>query len=442
MGVGPSVNLDFVSEWNTANTSGGSSASTQVKLPLVSAGTYNFTVDWGDGNQDTITTWNQAETTHTYSSSGTYTITISGTIIGWNFAATGDRLKILDISNWGLLEIINDSAFRSCGNLDISATDAPTISTTDLQYMFFSCTSLTTPDFTSWDVSGVTNMRQMFYNCTSFNGDISKWDVGNVTLMSDGSNGMFANCYVFNNDIGGWDVSSNTVFGGMFRNARAFNQNIGNWDVSGSNNFANMFHGAWAFDNGGSDDIDTWDVAGTTNFTDMFREDYAFNRDISGWDMSSATSIYQMFTHCTSFNRDISGWDVGNVANMRDVFYGCTSFNQPIGAWDTSSVTNITQMFDNADAFDQDLSNWDMTALSTGTNFMQTASGLSTANYDATLIAWESELQIAYPGGVGYPATININFGGSTYTSGGAAEAARTSLVSTFGWTITDGGGV
>ena len=39
----------FISTWKTDNTSYGSSTATQVKLPLISSGSYNFTVDWGDG---------------------------------------------------------------------------------------------------------------------------------------------------------------------------------------------------------------------------------------------------------------------------------------------------------------------------------------------------------------------------------------------------------
>ena len=35
-----------------------------------------------------------------------------------------------------------------------------------------------------------------------------------------------------------------------------------------------------------------------------------------------------------------------------------------------------------------------------------------------------------------------INFGGSRYTLGGAAAAARASLISVYGWTIIDGGGI
>ena len=64
----------FVSQWNTGLTSTGSSTSQQVKLPLESSGTYDFTVDCGDGVNNTITSWNQAEVTHTNTSEGVYTI--------------------------------------------------------------------------------------------------------------------------------------------------------------------------------------------------------------------------------------------------------------------------------------------------------------------------------------------------------------------------------
>ena len=59
----------FISEWKTDNA--GTSNDDQITLPLVSSGTYDFTVDWGDGTQDTITSHDQAEVTHTYSAAGT-----------------------------------------------------------------------------------------------------------------------------------------------------------------------------------------------------------------------------------------------------------------------------------------------------------------------------------------------------------------------------------
>ena len=62
----------FISLWDT--TEDGESNSNQIKLPLESSGTYNFVVDWGDGSNDTITSYNQDEVTHTYSQGGIYEI--------------------------------------------------------------------------------------------------------------------------------------------------------------------------------------------------------------------------------------------------------------------------------------------------------------------------------------------------------------------------------
>ena len=48
----------FISVWKTDNT--GTSNDDQVKLPLVSTGTYDFYIDWGDDSEiDHITAYNQ-----------------------------------------------------------------------------------------------------------------------------------------------------------------------------------------------------------------------------------------------------------------------------------------------------------------------------------------------------------------------------------------------
>jgi hypothetical protein len=54
-----------------------------LKLPLTTSTGLNAVVDWGDSTTDTITVYNAPEVTHTYSSSGTYTISITGTLPGF-----------------------------------------------------------------------------------------------------------------------------------------------------------------------------------------------------------------------------------------------------------------------------------------------------------------------------------------------------------------------
>ena len=61
------------------------------------------------------------------------------------------------------------------------------------------------------DVSKITDMSKLFL-CSDFNGDISGWDVSNVTDM----NGMFVGCEKFNQDLSKWDVSKVTDMIRMF----------------------------------------------------------------------------------------------------------------------------------------------------------------------------------------------------------------------------------
>ena len=77
-----------------------------------------------------------------------------------------------------------------------------------------------------------------------------------------------------------------------------------------------------------------------------------------------------------------------------------------------------------------DLSGWVVTGVTNAINFMgNSTKGMSTSNYNATLIGW---------GAQSVQNGVSISFGNSTY-SAGAAATARQSLVNQ-GWTISDGG--
>ena len=373
------VNPDFVF---TVDTTQAGSASDTIVLPLLSGGTYSGDIDWGDTSTSTLSYANRS---HTYASSGTYTITISGTTLqGWAFENAGDKLKITEISNWGLFDFSERRVFQGCSNMDITATDIPTVSGADFTSQFFNCDGITTfQDWSGWDMSTVTNYFQCFKDNGSFNGDLSNWVHSGVTRVDK-----------------------------MFNNATSFNS-----------------------------DLDTWDVSSVTNWTEFARGASSFNGDVSNWTPSGVMS--NVFLGCSAFTGNgCSTWNVSGVTSFFATFSQCTSFAENIAGWDVSAVTIMTSMLRNADSFDRNLSGWSVSQVTSLSNFMTDATGLSEDAYNALLIGWEADLQAAYPSGVGYPATISVDFGGSQFTFGGAGETAKNSLVSNFGWTITDGGGI
>ena len=204
-------------------------------------------------------------------------------------------------------------------------------------------------DLSKWDVGNVTWMRSMFYGSMGV-GDLSNWDVSKVTNMNDMFHFHCINCdedYVPDLNIGSWDVSNVESMGEMFAGNKYFNEDISSWDISSVNTFYRMFQNATAF----NQDIGSWDVSNVGNMVQMFNGAITFNGDISEWDVSNMNSLDYMFSSATSFNQDISSWDVSNVGTMTGMFYFATAFNQDLSSWNVENVVQCNQVYENTDAW-------------------------------------------------------------------------------------------
>ncbi|REH46422.1 gliding motility-associated-like protein [Tenacibaculum gallaicum] len=316
--------------------------------------TYNYSIDWGDGQYDNNVT---GDITHTYLIPGIYTVSIIGVFPSPKHETIGDSDKLLSIDQWGtqVWESMHE-AFESCANMEYSATDIPILSNvTDMERMFSSCRKFN-GNINNWDVSNVTNMRGMYSGTSIYNQPLNNWDVSNVTNM----NYMFGSASEFNQDIGNWNTGNVTNMGGMFQNAEVFNQNLNNWNVSNVTTMSSMFERAEAF----NQPLNNWDVTSVTDMSEMFNgfiSNMAFNQNIDNWDVSSVTDMSEMFQRCVDFDQPLNSWNVGSVMNMTSMFESANVFNQPLDNWNVSKVTSMESMFQSARAFNQNINSWNVT---------------------------------------------------------------------------------
>lgn len=112
--------------------------------------------------------------------------------------------------------------------------------------------------------------------------------------------------------------------------------------------------------------------------------------DAPNLDSLKGQHLAYTFQGASSLNANINHWDVSSVTNMSGMFLDATSFNSLLRDWDVSSVTDMSYMFSLATSFNQNLGDWDLSN-SPNMGWMLDNSGLSTANYDSTLIGWYNQ---------------------------------------------------
>lgn len=253
-----------------------------ITLPTVSTGTYNCTVDWGDGSTDAITVWNQAQTTHTYATAALFRIRITGTFTGFNSGSTrGSYLEFREglilITQFGPnFALVNSSPAGGYfsqlynlvevgSNLDLTG---PNGTITALANLFANCNSLIGVNCGSWTVSPI-QMQFAFQDCWLFRGRISNWNVSNVA-GSFGFRAAFQRAYYFNHNLSTWAMSGATNYLEMFDEATSYNQSIGSYNFT---------------------------VAGSS-LQFLLRNAYRFDQDIAGFAFSSTSVLTNMLDYC------------------------------------------------------------------------------------------------------------------------------------------------
>lgn len=133
--------------------------------------------------------------------------------------------------------------FDLCFNL-ISISGLQFLNTsnvTDMDGMFWECSSLSALDLSNFNTSNVTNMNFMFASCTALTTlDVSNFDVSNVMYM----NSMFQNCSGLTTlDLSHFETSNVSVMPGMFADCSSLTSlDLSSFNTANVRNMESMFN--------------------------------------------------------------------------------------------------------------------------------------------------------------------------------------------------------
>jgi hypothetical protein len=374
---------DFIIRVKTDNA--GTSATNQFTLPTTNIGVvaYDYTIDWGDGTIESINV--TTAQTHTYPTAGEYTITISGIFPRIYFNNGGDKLKLIETVNFGDVGWTSmERAFFGCNNMTISLTCTGVMPSGSYVLSWQGCSSLTS--FPALDLSGGTNFQQTWQGCSSLTSF-------NATAMGSGS-------YFLS-----WQgCSSLTSFPAL--------------DLSGGTNFRSTWQGCSSLTS-----FPVLDLSGGTNFTSAWQGCSSLT-SFPVLDLSGGTNFTEAWQNCSSLT-SFNATAMGSGSYFR-AWQNCSSLTS-FPALDLNGGTTFTSAWQGMGVLTSFATRkfYNMTL---GSNCFN-GTTLPTADYSDILITQNAN----NPNN-----SVNFHGGSSTYNS--SALSARSNLVTTKLWTITDAG--
>ena len=210
-----------------------------------------------------------------------------------------------NIGNGTIVHIVFDKSFRtytptSLNRFFYNLTKLKTITgleylntenVTDMGYMFYGCSALTSLDVTHFNTAKVTNMSYMFSSCVALTSlDVTKFNTANVTDMS----GMFSGCKTLT-----------------------------------------------------SLDVSKFNTVNVTNMSYMFSMCKLTSLDVSKFNTVNVTNMNYMFVRCSRLTSlDVTNFNTEKVTNMRGMFFGCVALTSlDVTKFNTEKVTIMGGMF-------------------------------------------------------------------------------------------------
>ena len=268
-------------------------------------------------------------------------------------------LKYIDTS-----EVTNmNLMFYECSSLtSLDLSGFNTAAVTTMSSMFFGCPGLTSLDLSGFNTSAVTSMYRMFCGCSGLTSlDLSSFNTDAVTNMDD----MFSGCSSLTSlNLSSFNTAAVTNMGCMFFNCSS----LAYLDLSGFNTAAarsleSMFNGCSSLTNL---DVSNFNTAAVTDMSGMFCGCSGLTSlDLSSFNTAAVTNMDRMFMSCSSLaSLDLSNFNTAAVTNMYGMFLSCSSLiSLDLSNFNTTAVTNMHSMFMSCSSLATiDISNFDVSA--------------------------------------------------------------------------------
>ena len=300
----------------------------------------------------------------TYESS-TQTLTFKknvGETLPENSAWVEDKQRVVDINknlgNGIIVHIVFDKSFSTYTPTSLrfffyNLTKLETITgleylntekVTDMFYMFYNCSSLTSLDVTHFNTANVKNMSNMFYGCSKLTSlNVTKFNTANVTEMSN----MFRNCSSLTSlDVTHFNTDKVTNMKYMFSSCSSLTSlDVTNFNTANVTDMSYMFYRCSSLT---SLDVTHFNTDKVTNMKYMFSSCSSLTSlDVTNFNTANVTDMSYMFYRCSSLTSlDVTHFNTANVKNMNSMFSGCSSLTSlDVSKFNTANVTDMNSMF-------------------------------------------------------------------------------------------------
>lgn len=269
----------------------------------------------------------------------------------WNKQAENIMSVVFDESFADCTTITSTALwFRDCKNLTsiTGINNLITTNVTDMGYMFYGCSSLTSLDLSSFNTANVTGMTEMFYDCKKLASiDLSNFNTANVTDMSS----MFEKCSSLTSiDLSGFNSAKVADMASMFEECESLTSlDLSKFNTAKVTNMSRMFGGC-----GKLREIIGIGVLNTSNVTNMncmfagCSSLTYLDNVLPFFDTSNVTDMQLMFYSCSKISSlDLSSFITDKVVDMQYMFRDCINLSTIYAGsrWSTKSIIIGSDMF-------------------------------------------------------------------------------------------------